>query len=172
MVRISSRASSRARRRRRGKGDGRAALELVLSAGNHALAVTEPRRDHGEVLRARADLDGTRLGRVVLGNDPSEQALRSALDGSGRDDEGIAAGVDQYPCIDEIPGPKPFILVREHRLEPDGRGRLIDDVVDKQELSGAQGAAVILVVGNDLDWSPRHGIAHIVESARGEREQY
>src|SRR6266566_3867900 len=137
MVRTSSRAASRSRGQWRGDGDRHAAFELVLSAGNHALAVIEPRRDHGEVLGGRADFDGTWLNRVVLGYNPCEQALRSALHRGWWDDEDIASSIEQHTRIDEFPGPQLFILVGEHRLEPDGRGALIDDVVDQQKLAGA-----------------------------------
>ena len=68
--------------------------------------------------------------------------------------------------IDEIARPQALVLVREHRLEPHGRGGLVDRNVDQEKLAGRELAAVRLIEGHDLDLASRHRVAHIVERAR------
>src|SRR6202043_1114321 len=46
----------------------------------------------------------------------------------------------------------------------------VDRVVDQQQLAGAQREAVVLIEGDDLDRAAVHGLAHVVEDARRQRE--
>ena len=136
-----------------------------------AFTAVETRGDDGQILVGGADLDRTRLRQVVAGDGPDEQAIGSALDGARGNDDGVAAGVEQHVRVDELARPQLLVVVGEHRLELDGGGGLVDDVVDQEELAGGERTAVVLIVGDHLHRTARHGVADVVEGARRQGEQ-
>ena len=102
---------------------------------------------------------------------PGEQSFGSALDSRTWNDERIAAGLDQYPGIDEISRPQRVIIIGKPRLEADGGGGLVYDIVDQHELAGRERNSIVLVEGGHFDRTTLRGIAHLAEGGRREREQ-
>ena len=143
-----------------------------MTVGHDALTAAEARGDDGHILVGGADLDRTRLRQVVGGDGPDEQTVGSALDGARGNDNSGATGVEQHMRIDELARPEFLVVVGEYGLELDGGGGLIDDVVDQEELAGGERAAIVLVVGDHLHRTARHGVADIVEGARRQGEQH
>jgi hypothetical protein len=92
------------------------------------------------------------------------------LDRGTRNDEGVAAGLDEKVGIDEIARPQRLILVAKERLQADGGGGLVDHVVDQQELAGREREAIVLVEGGHLDRTALQGLAHVGERGRRQRE--
>ena len=123
-----------------------------------------------EITGGGPDLDGTRLDGVVRRHDPGEQPLRSALDRGIGDGERIVASFDQHPRIDEFARPQRVVVIGEHRLEPDGGGRLVDGVVDQQQRAGAQGDFVVLVECGHLDRAAAERFAQLVDIGRRQSE--
>src|SRR5215831_330110 len=130
MVRRCSRVACRSRDLRRGVCDWRVALELVLAVGHDALTPGKTRSDDRQIVVARPGLDRPRLGDVLAADGPDEEAIGPALDRGRGNDDGVAASFEQHPRIDEPAGPQLVVLIWKHRLEPDGRGGLVDGVVD------------------------------------------
>src|SRR5215471_9234739 len=157
MVRRCSRVASRSRHWRRGVCDRRVALELVLAVGHNAFTPGKTRSDDRQIVVAWPGLDRLRLGDVLAADGPDEEAIGSALDRGRGNDDGIAASFEQYTRIDELAGPQLVVLVWKHRFEPDGRGSLVDDVVDQQQRAGSERAPIVLVERGDLHRTARHG---------------
>src|SRR5262252_10437975 len=111
MVRRCSRVACRSRDWRRGVCDPGVALELVLAVGHDAFAPGETRSDDRQIVVGRAGLDRPRLGDVLGRDRPDEETIGSALDRGRGNDDGVAAGFEQYTRVDELAGPQLVVLV-------------------------------------------------------------
>src|SRR5262245_65904794 len=156
MVRRCSRVACRSRDLRRGKCDRGVTLEPVLAVGHDALTPGKTGGDDRQVVVALSGLDRARLGDVLAADGPDEETIGSALDRGRGNDDGVAASFEQHARIDELAGPQLVVLVGKHRLEPDGRGGLVDGVVDQQQRAGGERMAVVLIEGSNLYRSTRH----------------
>src|SRR6266478_5716416 len=172
MVRRCSQVASRSRDLRRGKCDRGVALEPVLPVGHDAFTPGKTGGDDRQVVVALSGLDRARLGDVLAADGPDEETIGSALDRGRGNDDGVAASFEQHPRVDELAGPQLVVIVGKHRLEPDGRGGLVDGVVDQQQRAGGERVPVVLIEGDNLHRTARHGGANVVERARGQGEQH
>src|SRR5262249_2713250 len=146
--------------------------ELVLAVGHNAFTPGKTRSDDRQIVVAWPGLDRLRLGDVLAADGPDEEAIGSALDRGRGNDDGIAASFEQYTRIDELAGPQLVVLGWKHRFEPDGRGSLVDDVVDQQQRAGSERAPIVLVERGDLHRTARHGGADVVQRPRRQGEQH
>ncbi len=121
-----------------------------MAIGDHRLAGIEPGIDHRRGLVGHADLDHPFLHRAVFPDDERIRPARPLLNDRDRHRHHVTADIDLDAHIDELPGPQHVARVFEYRLEVDGRGVRIDQVVDHRKLARRQRGACA-VLGRYLD---------------------
>src|SRR4029077_2347631 len=107
--------------------------QLILAVDDDAVSLGKPGCDDRLVGGGGSDRDRARVDDTIGLDDPCEDPLRPALNGRRRNDQDVAAYVEEDARVDEVSRPKLLVLVGKHRLETNRGAGLINDIVDQQQ---------------------------------------
>src|SRR5581483_9446265 len=91
-----------------------ALLQLVLAIGDHHVARSNSAGDIRHVLLREGDSDRTNIGVVIGLRHKNVGALRTALNGGGRDHRAVLANLQKEVDIDELVWPQGIFFIVEY----------------------------------------------------------
>ena len=113
----------------------------------------EPLADDDVVAHPLRDGDRPLLHGGIGLDDEDELAVLTGLDRLARNDRRLRQRRQPQAHARELTGPQPEILVGERRLQLDGVGRGVDEVVDEGELPVGRLLVPVLRSRHDRHWS-------------------
>src|SRR5439155_16699595 len=86
--------------------------------------------------------------RFVRLNRKYKRALRPVLHRNRRNHGAVLVHLKQQPDVHELVWPENIVLIVENSFQPSGSGRLINLVIDRQQLAGCQLGLIISAVAS------------------------